>query len=131
MPWPLDALFFKFQGLTTDFALSIDLGRLYYHNKAIHGKASIGTLMPSDEDDESNDEYTQECDRLVQQMQQQQHQQHQQQQQQGRFEVNDDPKKPQYRIKEPVHSNIAILYIAATLHACGNALVTFANHFYL
>jgi hypothetical protein len=119
MPWPLDALFFKFQGLATDFALCIDLGRLYYHNKAIHGKASVGTLIPNDGDDESNDEYAQECDKLVQQMQQ------------GRFEVNDDPKKPQYHVKEPVHSNIAILYIAAGLHAGGNALVTFANHFYL
>ncbi|CEP10772.1 hypothetical protein [Parasitella parasitica] len=123
LPWPLDALFFKFQGLATDFALSIDLGRLYYHNKGLHKKASVVTLVATTDDDcESVDDYTRECDQLVQQLQQQQQQK----------ELNEDPnKKLKYQVMVPAHSNVAIIYIAATLHAIGNAFVTFTNHFYM
>ncbi|GAN05049.1 hypothetical protein MAM1_0081c04518 [Mucor ambiguus] len=121
LPWPLDALFFKFQGLATDFALSIDLGRLYYHNKGLHQKASVGTLVATTDDDcESVDDYTRECDQLVQQLQQQQK------------ELNDDSsKKLKYQVMVAPHSNVAIIYIAAALHAIGNALVTFTNHFHM
>lgn len=121
-PWPLDALFFKFQGLATDFALSIDLGRLYYRNKAIHQKASVGTMIVSSDDDESDD-YTKECDVLIQQLQQQQAEQEKQ--------LDDDPKKALLSMMVPVHKNISVLYTAACLHAVGNALVTFSNHFHL
>lgn len=124
-PWPLDALFFKFQGLATDFALAIDLGRLYYHNRSLHKKASVGAMVSSaDEDYESNDnddEYTKECDKLVQQLQEQQAAE--------RKQIDDDPKK--VTLMPPVHKNVKVLYIAASLHAMGNALVTFSNHFYL
>lgn len=122
LPWPLDALFFKFQGLATDFALSIDLGRLYCHNKGLHKKASIGTLVATTDDDEceSIDDYTRECDQLVQQLQQQQKELN-----------NDSSKKLKYEVMVYPHSNVAIIYIAATLHAIGNALVTFTNHFYM
>lgn len=121
LPWPLDALFFKFQGLATDFALSIDLGRLYYHNKSLHKKASVGTLVATTDDDcESVDDYTRECDQLVQQLQQQQK------------ELNDDSsKKLKYQVMVAPHSNVAIIYIAAALHAIGNALVTFTNYFHM
>ncbi|KAG2199070.1 hypothetical protein INT47_005074 [Mucor saturninus] len=121
-PWPLDALFFKFQGLATDFSLSIDLGRLYYHNKSIHRKASVGTMIPSSDDEEDSDEYTKECDLLIQQLQQQQVEQEKQ--------MDADPKKVM-SMMVPVHKNISVLYTAALLHAVGNALVTFSNHFYL
>lgn len=123
-PWPLDALFFKFQGLATDFSLWIDLGRLYRHNKSIHEKASVGTMIASSDDDEDeSDEYTKECDILIQQLQQQQAEQEKQ--------MDDDPKKAMLSLMVPVHKNISVLYTAAFLHAIGNALVTFSNHFYL
>jgi hypothetical protein len=126
LPWPLDALFFKFQGLASDFALAINLGRLYHHNKAIHKKACVGTMISSaDEDYESNDndddEYTQECEKLVHQLQEQYVAEQKQ--------VDDDPKK--VTLMDPVHKNISVLYTAAIAHAFGNGLVTFANHFYL
>ncbi|KAI8097865.1 uncharacterized protein B0P05DRAFT_522391 [Gilbertella persicaria] len=94
VPWPLDALFFKFQGLATDFALAIDLGRLYYHNKSNYKQASVGTLVTDDDEQDHN-------------------------------------RKMKQVMMAPPHLNIKVLYIAATLHAVGNALVTFSNHFYL
>lgn len=127
LPWPLDALFFKFQGLATDFALSIDLGRLYYHNKGIYKKSSVGTMVCSEDDDcESNDEYNKECDQLIKPLST-----HQQSQQHERQESEDTNKKSKYRIMTPAHTNIGVIFAAALLHGCGNALVTFSNHFVL
>ncbi|OBZ91582.1 hypothetical protein A0J61_00391 [Choanephora cucurbitarum] len=107
-PWPLDALFFKFQGLATDFALAIDLGRLYYHNKANYMMASVGTPQGQEEINYSRSS----------------------QLQLGQVK-DDDNKKVMRELMPAPHLNIKVLYIAATLHAVGNALVTFGNHFFL
>lgn len=112
--------------MATDFALTIDLGRLYYHNKTIHNKASVGTMVVSSNSDayESNDdEYTKECDQLIKQLRKQQEEVSKQE--------DADPKKVKHDMMVPVHKNISTLYIAALLHAVGNALVTFSNEFYL
>ncbi|CDS14483.1 hypothetical protein LRAMOSA06652 [Lichtheimia ramosa] len=45
LPWPLDALFFKFQGLSTDFALGIDLYRLYRHNRRLAKDSNLVTVV--------------------------------------------------------------------------------------
>lgn len=119
-PWPLDALFFKFQGLATDFALCIDLGRLYYHNKAIHKKASVGMMLVSTDDE---DGFNSEADEIV-------HKLHRQRAKENR-QMQDDPNKAAPHITTPVHKNILVLYLAAFLHAAGNALVTFSNQFIL
>ncbi|KAI8981521.1 hypothetical protein BDB01DRAFT_851303 [Pilobolus umbonatus] len=100
LPWPLDALFFKFQGLATDFALAINLGRLYYHNLELHQLASMGE-MNYVTDAEGNDDGMK------------------------------DDKKAKYSISVPLHSNLYLIYMAAVLHACGNALVTLAHHYYV
>ncbi|KAI7879272.1 hypothetical protein K492DRAFT_196159 [Lichtheimia hyalospora FSU 10163] len=45
LPWPLDALFFKFQGLSTDFALGVDLYRLYRHNRQLAKDSNAMTVV--------------------------------------------------------------------------------------
>ncbi|GAA5807279.1 hypothetical protein MFLAVUS_000636 [Mucor flavus] len=122
-PWPLDALFFKFQGLATDFALCIDLGRLYYHNKAIHEKASVGMMLVSTDDEDVSDGFNSEEDEVVHNLQRQRAKENRQ--------MQDDPNKAAPNVTTPVHKNIVVLYIAAFLHAAGNALVTFSNDFIL
>ncbi|CDS08763.1 hypothetical protein LRAMOSA10124 [Lichtheimia ramosa] len=55
LPWPLDALFFKYQGLSTDLALGLDLFRLYFHNRGIAKQTKIVTYVNDPEDDKVND----------------------------------------------------------------------------
>ncbi|KAI9350377.1 hypothetical protein BD770DRAFT_394288 [Pilaira anomala] len=123
VPWPLDALFFKFQGLATDFALAIDMGRLYYHNKAIHNKASVGMMFISSDEGEvdESDEFNSECDEVVHKLKKRMFEE--------REQVMDDPNKSLSAVRIPVHKNILVMFIASSLHAFGNAIVTFSNHF--
>ena len=106
-PWPLDALFFKFQGLTTDFALGVDLIRLYWHNYTISSKISMITVVQDPNDDGANDGINA-----------------------GTVErpKNGDARGRMYRMA-PVHVNLLVIAVAANLHTLGNALVTVTNNF--
>ncbi|OZJ06575.1 hypothetical protein BZG36_00609 [Bifiguratus adelaidae] len=55
LPWPLDALFFKWQGLATDIALVINYTRLYMHNLPEKEKKHKKQKQPIalEEDDET------------------------------------------------------------------------------
>ncbi|KAI9018727.1 hypothetical protein CLU79DRAFT_760134 [Phycomyces nitens] len=109
IPWPFDAVYFKFQGLVIDVVLSVTMIRLYKHNRAIAEKTNILTPANTQENGAENGILPQAKD------------------------ANDskDSKDKKVNFLPPVHENIYLLVVAAVVHLVGNTLVTFSNTFSL
>ncbi|KAL0091359.1 hypothetical protein J3Q64DRAFT_1709348 [Phycomyces blakesleeanus] len=104
LPWPFDAVYFKFQGLVIDVVLSVTMIRLYKHNRAIAEKTNIRTPANIQETGAENGILP---------------------------EPKDSKDKKVVNFLPPVHENIYLLVVAAVVHLLGNTLVTFSNTFSL
>ncbi|KAI8142357.1 hypothetical protein BJV82DRAFT_669519 [Fennellomyces sp. T-0311] len=105
-PWPLDAVFFKFQGLSIDFALNFYFLRLYSHNRQIAEKVDMVSVVEDPYDDGVNDGT-----------------------EQGVPPAKRGENRGRLRHMQPVHHSLLVIVAASVLHTAGNALVTFGNTF--
>ncbi|KAI9017976.1 hypothetical protein CLU79DRAFT_762463 [Phycomyces nitens] len=100
LPWPFDGVFFKYQGLVVDYVLSVNMVRLYLHNKNIASKVNVLTPVPT-ENGKAESGAVDDPDTFK-----------------GKQTVN---------FMRPVHENLFLLAFAAVVHTAGNTMIIFAN----
>ncbi|RUP12770.1 hypothetical protein BC936DRAFT_139796 [Jimgerdemannia flammicorona] len=102
LPWPYDAVFFKFQGLATDFALVFEFVRLYRVNKSTEyhtpgpRRGESASLLPN----------SGENGHVVEEE-----------------EIEEEPHQLETE-------NVKILIAAATIHVLGNCATTLSDEFW-
>ncbi|KAL0080276.1 hypothetical protein J3Q64DRAFT_1759293 [Phycomyces blakesleeanus] len=100
LPWPFDGVFFKYQGLVVDYVLSVNMVRLYLHNKSIAAKVNVLTPAPTENGTAES----------------------------GTVEDSNTFKgKQSVTFMRPVHENLFLLAFAAVVHTAGNTMIIFAN----